>query len=436
MNTFDLADAVARRAPMPTYKPTPEDEKFIRDSMAYLVMKHAFWAHLLYNEMRIEYTEAVPFAATDSYTIFLNPKAMREAGWTFAEVAFVLAHEVAHFFFGDLLMMAKYDQDKCVAVNGKSLPYSVELMNIAEDYRINAMLVEGKVGKMPKEGLLDVALSAKGMERAIDIYEQLAKNATFKRTASVQRPGRGQGKGQPNGFDIHLQPGQKAKDADKAGKREQAVVAAAQAAEAAGQGNLPAALKVMLGEIIDPKVPWQDFLRSTMLRRGGDPVYDWRYLDKRLLVRDPQMFFARQGHTGAGTVVIGYDTSGSCVNPQTQQTFFSEMAGIVADLNPQQLIVIWCDAKVQRVDDIEDPEDLEELRADINKRGGAPGGGGTDFRPVFRKIDKLGITPDMLVYLTDTYGTFPELEPDYPVIWASIAKNVRVPFGDLVEVDL
>ena len=99
---FNLADAVARRAPVPTYKPDPADEKYIRDSMAYLVMKHAFWAHLLYNEMRIEYTEVIPLAATDSYTIFVNPKAMRKLGWTFAEVAFVLAHEVAHYFFGDL----------------------------------------------------------------------------------------------------------------------------------------------------------------------------------------------------------------------------------------------------------------------------------------------------------------------------------------------
>ena len=127
------------------------------------------------------------------------------------------------------------------------------------------------------------------------------------------------------------------------------------------------------------------------------------------------MYFARQAHMGAGTVVIGYDTSGSCVNPDVQQRFFSEMAGIVADLNPEQLIVIWCDAAVQRVDELEEPEDLEELRADINSLGGAPGGGGTDFRPVFREIEERDLIPDMVVYLTDTYGSFPDHEPDYPV---------------------
>lgn len=430
MAVFNLADAVAARAPIPTYKPAPEDEKFIRDSMAYLVMKHAFWAHLLYNEMKIAYTEYVPFGATDSYTIFLNPKVLRANKWTFAQVAFMLAHEVAHYFFGDLVMAVKFRADgQVVFSDGTVLPYDHYTMNCAEDFRINAMLVEGKVGAMPPVGLLDKKYSEKGMERSVDIYRKMIEDGKGG-GGSGQDDGEGHG-----GFDIHLAPSKGDTPAAEQ-KRTQAVVAAAQAAEAAGQGNLPAALKVLLGEILDPHVPWQDFLRSTMMRKSGDPIFDWRYLDKRLLVRDPQMYFARPGHTGAGTVVIGYDTSGSCVNIDVQTRFFSEMAGIVADLNPQELIVIWCDAKVQRVDELEEPEDLDQLRMEINDLGGAPGGGGTDFRPVFRKVEKLGLQPDMLVYLTDTYGSFPQNEPDYPVIWASIVKGVTVPFGDLVEVDL
>ena len=84
-------------------------------------------------------------------------------------------------------------------------------MNWAEDYRINAMLIEGKVGKMPSVGLFDNAnLSAKGMEPAVVIYEKIWKKA---------EAGGGGGSGGMGGFDIHLKPGDKAKDADKAGKR-------------------------------------------------------------------------------------------------------------------------------------------------------------------------------------------------------------------------
>jgi predicted metal-dependent peptidase len=134
-------------------------------------------------------------------------------------------------------------------------------------------------------------------------------------------------------------------------------------------------------------------------------------------------------------VAIGYDTSGSCANEATQRRFFTEMSAIVSDLNPDRLIVIWCDAKVQRVDDLEEPADLEALRAEINEAGGAPGGGGTNLVRIFEHIEEEGIEPDMLVVLTDMETPFPKAEPVYPTIWASIKTGKRAPFGELVEVE-
>jgi len=39
--------------------------------------------------------------------------------------------------------------------------------------------------------------------------------------------------------------------------------------------------------------------------------------------------------------------------------------------------------------------------------------------------------PVALVYLTDGYGTFPEQEPEFPVLWASTAVEV-FPWGEVV----
>ena len=49
------------------------------------------------------------------------------------------------------------------------------------------------------------------------------------------------------------------------------------------------------------------------------------------------------------------------------------------------------------------------------------GGGGTRFEPVFDHIaaDTEHDTPECLIYLTDGLGSFPDREPDYPVLWAS-----------------
>ncbi len=420
-------------AHIPQCKPTKEDDKFTHDAMAYLVVKHPFFAHLLYNEMRIVHTDAIDTAATDGRTIFLNVPGLRAIGFnTIARMAFVIAHEIAHCFLGDMLMNLKWTKDECVITPKGKLPYVHMLMNIAEDYRINAMLIEAKVGEYPpNSGCYDVNYSQKGMESGVEIYARLWKDGYSLKV----------GKGSGNGglgtpFDIHLTPDSKAEKEAATGKREQAIAAAAEAARASGKGDLPAAIRQIIGEILEPKVAWQDHLKATMQRKAGDPSYDWRYIDRRMMVRPDPVYFAKQSHTGAGTIVIGYDTSGSCVSPAIQQLFFSEMAGIVAELNPSQLVIIWCDASVQRVDDIDDPEDLLDLHRQINELGGAPGGGGTSFKPVFERVEELELQPDMLVYLTDTYGDFPAHEPDYPTIWCSIVPKPRVPWGDVVEVEL
>jgi len=116
--------------------------------------------------------------------------------------------------------------------------------------------------------------------------------------------------------------------------------------------------------------------------------------------------------------------------------FFAEMNGICADLNPERLIIMWCDAHVHRVDELEDVEDLLEYKEVIDGDGGPGGGGGTSFVPVFEMVAEMGLQPDMLVYLTDMAGTFPKVEPDYPVIWGSIYPCDNQPFGEVVHVDL
>jgi predicted metal-dependent peptidase len=136
---------------------------------------------------------------------------------------------------------------------------------------------------------------------------------------------------------------------------------------------------------------------------------------------------SRSGH-GAGTIVVGVDTSGSIGSDEVDM-FMAEMSGILDDVRPKRIVIMWCDAKVHRVDEVEDAGDLNVVRAK-----GAPGGGGTAFEPVFDEIDKMGLTPDALVYLTDGQGSFPQTAPTYPTIWGSIYPQSNYPFGDVVNI--
>ena len=425
---IDVATHQYEWQPIPCFEPDANQERLIREPMAFMVIKASFYANILYQECEVKYTTEIPIAATDGKGLYFNPYEMIKLGWTIQEIVFVVAHEVSHVFLGDIAMMAHWRMAGVVDCgNGVILPYIHDLMNMAQDYRINAMLVEAGIGKMPSVGLYDKDISDKGYESSVEIYQKLYKKAGGKKDGWKPGPGKG-------GFDIHLAPSKDHVKAVDGGRMEQVIASAAMAAEGQGQGSIPSAIKRMIGDILEPKVSWQDHLKSTINRSAGDPMYDWRTIDRRLLVRPDPIYFARPAFTGAGTIAVGIDTSGSITQAMINR-FFGEMNGIVGDLNPQQLIVLWCDAAVHRVDELEEPEDLLELHDDI-KRKGAGGGGGTSFIPVFKKLEEMEIVPDMLVYLTDAYGSFPNQEPEYPVIWGVIPRGGPTPWGTRIDVEL
>jgi len=44
------------------------------------------------------------------------------------------------------------------------------------------------------------------------------------------------------------------------------------------------------------------------------------------------------------------------------------------------------------------------------------------------------VIPSCVIYFTDLWGSFPEIEPDYPVLWIVEGKTSRkVPFGEILE---
>ncbi len=107
----------------------------------------------------------------------------------------------------------------------------------------------------------------------------------------------------------------------------------------------------------------------------------------------------------------------------------AELAGIMEDVNPQRLTVLWCDAKVHYVDELTDPMDLAHIQA-----RGTGGHGGTSMQPVLDWIAEQDEVPDLFIGFTDGYVSFPEREPRFPVIWAS-STDQPYPWGQVVRVN-
>jgi predicted metal-dependent peptidase len=122
-----------------------------------------------------------------------------------------------------------------------------------------------------------------------------------------------------------------------------------------------------------------------------------------------------------GEVAIGVDCSGS-VNSRQLRLFEAEVRSILEGQRPQRVYILYFDAVVHKVETFEAGQ-----RVSLNPVGG----GGTEFGPCFEWLEEHGIRPQTLVFLTDLYGSFPDSEPAYPVLWASTGGR-RAPFGQVV----
>jgi predicted metal-dependent peptidase len=308
--------------------------------------------------------------------------------------------------------------------DGTEAPWVEEVGQRAADYIINDMLVESKIGtingKPPADACWDNTLITH-KDNFVTAYQKLYKKSNG-----------GKGMGGKGGFDVVLKPGTgEGKSAtqakDERNDQEWKTAVAAAMASAKAQGKLSGSMSSMFEEVLEPQVAWQDYIMGFFQRKSGSGSFNFRRPDKRFIVRNPRMFIpARSGH-GADVVVVAIDTSGS-IGDKTVAMFLGEVAGVLEEVRPASLYVMWCDSKVQRVDQPDDIDDLHAMR-----RKGAPGRGGTSFVPVFNRVQKMGLKPDALIYLTDMMGDFPKVAPSYPVLWGSIGTD-KAPFGEVVVI--
>lgn len=409
---------------------SPEDKrKWIETRSALLWTAPAF-THLLFSmlnptkgELAAIFTEDVPIAATDGSNLILNPKTFFK--YPLMQRVFIVCHEIFHCMWNHCVLSRPFQQSKKVKfLDGSELPYDAEQMNVAMDLVINDALITSKIGEFPTEGCHDPKV-ATYKDSFLDVYKKVYKKKPDGGNGGGDKPGGG-GKG----FDVLLEPGAgDGKDPDQATQDRSdtawGTAVAAAMASAKAMGKLPAALERLFNEVLEPVAPWQDLIRAFFARKVGAGSYDWRKPDRRLIQRD--IYAPQRSGSGCGDVVVGIDTSGS-IGQKQLDVFFAEMRGILEDVRPQRLHVVWCDAKVHKVDELDQSSDLGGLKP--------KGGGGTDFRPVFDWIDEVGLIPDALVYLTDGMGRFPTAAPTYPVVWGSILPNINYPFGDAVDIPL
>lgn len=366
-----------------------------------LVLRYPFFASLVMRRPLVASTR-VPIAAVDARgVICYNP--VRFETFTVDEAIFVLCHEVMHVVGLHFLRLAGRD---------------LERWNIATDAWINDLLRQERVGTWPtRDGLELVDVPDARKELVDDLYNRLPP--------PPDQPGGGRGAGAWR--DLGQDTGDDGTDTTPLTPEERAAleteikIAVTQAAQAAKmQGQLSAGLAQFAADYIASPIRWQDVLErymSAYVTAG----YTWRRPNRRFAdvylpspAKQPSM----------GHVVIQIDVSGS-INPTELAHYNGHLQRILAQCRPTQTDVLYVDTQVLKRETF-GPDDEVTLTY--------YSGGGTDMEAGFRYLDTEGLTPSVVVVLTDGYTPF-STPPDVPVVWVC-STTQDIPYGDVVRFTL
>ncbi len=179
------------------------------------------------------------------------------------------------------------------------------------------------------------------------------------------------------------------------------------------------------------KTQWLDILREH-LEQVFPTDQTFSQPDRRLLYTG--MILPGDLKEWDGDLVVAVDGSGSTLD--IIKYFVEELDTLINELQIARVHLILFDHWARDPVEFDVGADFLDLQN--------VGYGGTDFRPIFEKVEEHGLDPAAMVVLTDMEcAWFPEQEPDYPVIWAACwhhegwkSAYSNPPFGNVIDIDV
>lgn len=194
------------------------------------------------------------------------------------------------------------------------------------------------------------------------------------------------------------------------------------AQQAIQAGKMDGAMARLVDHLLQPRLPWRMLLARYMTAAARD---DYSYMRQSRRNQSDAILPALR--SSQVEVVVAVDTSGSIRDNEIAE-FLAEVSALKGQMRAR-ITLIPCDAQIaEGAPWIFEP--WEELRLETR----VSGGGGTDFRPVFRWVEEQGLQPEVLVYFSDLEGRFPELAPNYPVLWL-VKGREKPPWGQRIQLN-
>jgi predicted metal-dependent peptidase len=365
-----------------------------------LLLKAPFFGNLA---TRLKLTNADAWcgtAATEGRHFFYNSEFINRL--SLKECEFLFGHEVLHVVYDHM---------------GRRGEREPRLWNIADDYCVNADLIQYRIGE--KINKVPVLYNSKyeGMS-AEEVYDDLYKNADkidigklsdmlldehMDGEGDDDGEGEGDGKKQGNG-----RPRLTAEE--KKAIRDEIKEAVLAAAQAAGAGNVPGNVQRMIGSLTAPQIGWRELLQQ-QIQSTIKSDFTFARPSRRGWHMDAILPGMRPEETI--DVCVAIDTSGS-ISDDDLRDFLSEVKGIMDSYQDYRIKVLTWDTEVYN------PQDFTaDNNTDISEY--APGGGGgTDPHSVWEWLKENDLQPKKLIMFTDYqfFGWSPEQVQDYcDTVW-------------------
>ena len=389
-----------------------------------LILSQEFFASLVMSYETV-YNEQLPpwsLAATDGLCIYYGPHFGK---LKIGEAIFVLCHEVMHNVLNHITR-AKH----CHLC-----------WNVATDLLINNML-----HKAMSENKLD-AKAPQGILHAKDTPDETAERLYYKYHVHPEikcyicgggQSGSGGGQQQQGGnggdkeyeddyakatggskpMDGHLRPKRGAADNKQVEQKARETLSRA-VSQAKARGLVPGAFESLIQEMLYPQMNWYEVLLDYLQSLPDD--YTFKPPDRRF--EDIVLPVMNDGDTVTG-IVVAIDTSGSLSDDELSE-FITEVIHIKHQFPQVKFTFLMCDAEIQKVIDVDDGTDPNELLR-------VKGRGGTAFEPVFKWVKENEPDTQCLVYLTDGFAPFPP-DPQHEVIWIINNKEQTPGYGRIVR---
>jgi len=381
-----------------------------------LLLKAPFFGNMATRMQLIEADEWCPTAATNGRNFYYNTKFVQKL--SVKKLEFLFGHEICHCVFDHFGRVGSRDR---------------QLSNIAQDYAVNQILVDERIGEKITEVKICYDAKYRGMAWE-EIYDELYEKAEkismpdlLKQLGDLldehinedgSGPGKeGDGEGKGKGM-----PGMTKEEAQQI--RDEIKEAMIQSAAAAGAGKTPAGIQRLIKDMTEPKISWRDLVRQEI-----QSIIRNDYTFSRPSRKGQMSGAILPGMKEATTIDVGIciDMSGS-IGEEDATVFLSEVKGIM-DQYEDFKINLWCfDTAIYNHKEIsqDNSHDLEEYEPQ--------GGGGTDFEVNWEFMKDNGIAPKKFIMFTDGYPCGSWGDEDYCDTIFIVKGNTEAeaPFGQTV----